>query len=207
MKRILRFLAGLVLFCSGNTVNAQEKDWKSEAAVGVTMVLPGNWESIPQEELRLSAEQAQKKNPSVPKQAYDCGYRDKTSREFPSFPPYIVVQANRCGRVSEDHLKSVRKLATAWKDAVAEVKDKSVSKSGEPLYDEAKHIVWLQMDEGKIRILIATLLTEEGVFYVYCYASDTDFAACRPVFQKIVSNIELSASLRYKPRAIEVPLK
>jgi len=175
-----------------------------------TIRLPTGWVQIPKDAIDAYLKEIAKLAPQASRRTIDYGFQLDTSSEWFQHP-YIVVQVKKSGRIPDSQLKSLpkveveRALQRSAKKAESVLDFVSRAEVGKTLYDSAAHILWWQTsaeyaDEGKVRILTALILTEQGIIQVMNYALATEFDDYAPLFETIVRNVSISEAIRYKPQ-------
>ena len=76
---------------------------------------------------------------------------------------------------------------------------------GETVYEPATHILWIQLTAdvkmvGTVKAVLASVLTEEGMIGIYCYAEAADFDKYAPLFEAIARRTVVADNLKYRPR-------
>lgn len=174
-----------------------------------TIHLPWDWEQIPKEVIDKFIQDFTKMAPSAPKMHYDYVFQKSSNRWFQY--PYVLVQVNNNGKIPESQLKSydkfedemnknAKKLETHTYSALSDIE------VGKTYYDPSCHILWSQMESnvegaGKVRALIAMILTERGTIQIFGYSLAKDYDRYAPLFEKIARNVIVSGKIRYKPPA------
>ena len=182
--------------------------------------LPAGWVQIPKNVLNEYFKELQVLSPGLIKDYfdYDYGFQRNALTEGLSYP-YILIQVKNSGRIPEAQLKSVSSVENAIQESIkGATKQASQSiqsmftsshiETGKSVYDSDLHIFWTQMESsvpgvGKVKAIIAMLLTERGVLNVLCYARSEEYEGYLPLFEKIVKGISFSETLRYKPQVTD----
>lgn len=197
--------------CYGLELNQQIK-----TPDGFTIRFPDNWRAIPKSVLDAYSQAVAEMRPEAEKQTYHYGFQLSSAREWLVYP-YILIQVKKTGRVSEDKLKSIKKLQQGIDEGLAEARGSkagivSTARLGETIYDPAAHILFTQMgmdvnDIGSVKVLTALLLTQEGTIQINGVAKATEFENYAPVFEAIARGVVIENRLKYQVGRKKAPNK
>jgi hypothetical protein len=206
MKTLILSLLVLCL-CLGSTCFGVDLPREERTAQGITFHLPAGWKPIPKDVLDAYCEAVAKMAPNAAKQSYDYGFQLAESAKWFDYP-YILVQVNRSGRISESQFESMKKVEQDMARGMEKTRDAmssfaSGARLGEPVYDPASHILWTRIvldvkGAGMVRGVVGVVLTERGFIQVSGYAREMDFPSYAPVFEAIIRNIALGDELKYR---------
>lgn len=164
-----------------------------------TLNLPLEWTEIPSSEIEVFSARVKNLNPRLKKQHYEFGL-SRSGKKFFSYP-YILVQIDRSGRVSEPSLEELvksKRLTQLTGEQINSEFSNVLSKinSGETVYDSQNKIVWFSIVSeikgvGEVAMLSASKLTKFGSINLYCYLLRGEHNLYAPVFEKLVEEMKV----------------
>jgi hypothetical protein len=178
----------------------------------IRMTLPGGWIEIPPAHLEDLTFWAADATAGRIVEVYQHGYRPRDWREDPGLPQ-ILVQIRRDGR---QDLRPYLRLPAI--ESVREGAREAFGQGVPPLVMGVEvERVWFDRDRvalrlenaldlrfrGRVRVLSAAFLTEEGFVVVHYADRERRIDAGRTVFQTVVDSLELESGLAYHPRLME----
>ena len=210
MKTFCRTICLIVAFqfvsipirVSGGTVIQQPR-------FGYTLTLPDGWEQMP---IKIIEEQMKVVTAATDGQVaqhYDDGYQQSAGGQWFQYP-YILVQANEKGRVTEAQLGQMKSFRSALQKGADQTEEKLSSvisdmSLGETFYDTTNKCILIRFsmnvaDIGEVKALTCGFLTQKGLLLFHCYTRASEFDAQLPIFQSMLKTVALSEELRYKSR-------
>ena len=135
--------------------------------------------------------------PEAPKQHYDYVFQLRSVKNWFEYP-FITVQINKMGKISENELENMENYPT--QKEVNKHKEKLSSamtdiQVGKMYYDKDSRIIWLRMESKVINVgyisgLSGVILTEQGFIQVNGYSLKNDFPRYEPVFKSSTLSVE-----------------
>lgn len=172
---------------------ASELYKKSEFSIS----LPDGWVEIPRNVIDAYEIETAKLAPEAPKQHYDYVFQLRSVKNWFEYP-FITVQINKMGKISENELENMENYPT--QKEVNKHKEKLSSamtdiQVGKMYYDKDSRIIWLRMESKVINVgyisgLSGVILTEQGFIQVNGYSLKNDFPRYEPVFKSSTLSVE-----------------
>jgi hypothetical protein len=170
-----------------------------------SMTIPDGWIQIPKNIIDSNTQQLGDMLPGVQVKTYDCGFQMDNALTWFDYP-YVLVQINREGRISEKHLEMMDKYPAqeyvddhgkGLRPVMSEVQ------TGKMYYDRINEVVWFVADAtvkdvGKVRMLSATVLTETGFIQIGGSALVDNFETYETVFRSMALSVALNSKLQYQ---------
>ncbi len=197
------------------TVQIQKADAADDQIVfdagdDYTIRIPGEWKEIPKEVLdQFGAMASQAAGQSV---TYEYGYQLSANEDWFEYP-YVLVQVNRSGRISEGQMKNYRKIDSGIEEGMKKAESAagellSNASLGESIYDSGTHILWSSVamdvqEAGRVKGLMAVKLTDYGSIHFFGYALEDEFEQYKGLYSDMVHSIQVGEKDRYKPRFLD----
>lgn len=180
-----------------------------ELPSGIKLHVPDGWESMPSSILTTHSKKLVALRYHDGQSTYDCGLQRNLATTNAPYP-YVLIHVKNTGRIGRSNLSEFTPMRTSLAATVASFEHtltlplKSAA-LGIFMYDASANILWLpgatfSPENEPLRSILALVITEQGVVHVACYAKAVDFAACLPIFEKIIRQMEISPNLSYRHR-------
>lgn len=206
LMRLGLFLVMALALGPHGTCASVELTQEFHAREGFTIRLPADWKQIPPDVIKKYFSEMTRANPQMPRAVANYAFKPASNMNPLPFP-YLMIQVDHSGKLPEQRLADTRQMKRGIekgaRDASSKLSDVTAS---ELTYDADRHIVWgtLQMtvpDGGRLKQMLATIMTEQGVIRVVGFSTDEDYETWAPTFKAIAENLVLSEKLRYRPAA------
>jgi len=204
--------AVLIALCIPAACDAVDLPQTIHTKDGFTISLPADWVPIPKDALDRVSQNLAKRAPKAERQTYDYGFQLPMKKHWLEYP-VILVQVKRTGRIPEAQLKSIMRTDEEVKKGVKKAQDSmssvvSNAQVGETVYEPTTHILWVKLSMeaqkvGTVKVVSASVLTEEGIITIAGSAPAADFDKYAPIFEAVARSIVVADNLKYRPRVMD----
>jgi len=168
---------------------------------------PDEWVEIPESAIRLHVNQLADRidDPDFLSPKYECGFQPTNSSSWFDFP-YMLVQINNGGRISEQNLSAMSEFPS--EDQVRSLEKKysliiSELQAEKMYYECDKNIIWLTVESdiegvGRVYSFSAIIPTETGSIQLGGSTLFENVAEFEPIFRSVAVSITPSGGVLYK---------
>ena len=171
---------------------------------GFSIIVPDNWQVIPDPVMRGMAAKVHAARPDTLVPDFSYGFQANAGDWFSL--PYCLLRVTKTGKMPEEKLAELPKVDFSKVTDSGHSSRQQVivsAEGGKEIFDPATHIIWFtsKMDlpeGGEMGVLVGSVQTEQGALSLYCYAPRESFDNFKPLFIQMIESIHPVEALRYK---------
>lgn len=189
----------IVLLLIADVAYCVELSKSFEAGNEITINLPNEWVSIPTQVLSNV-------NKDKPRnQQWDYAYQPSDSENWLTYP-YILIRVSNTGKVPASEFDEYKKPLNQTDNEELNKKAPSMIDNigiTERHFDDSSATYYFTTkmnieNVGSVIFKSALIFTEKGYIETGCYVNGADSQKYLPIFDEILGNIEIGASLKYR---------